>query len=62
MLAESQVPAVSIFVPTHRASQEIRQDPIRLKNLVRQAEQQLIKEGTRPAKARTLFEPVVDLV
>jgi len=62
MLAESQGPAVSIFVPTHRAGQEIRQDPIRLKNLVRQAEQQLIKEGTRPAEARALLEPVANLV
>jgi hypothetical protein len=62
LLAESQAPAVSIFVPTHRASQEIRQDPIRLKNLVRQAEQQLINEGARPAEARNLLEPVAALV
>lgn len=48
VLAESRTPAVSIFMPTHRAGQEIRQDPIRLKNLVRRAEQQLIEEGTRP--------------
>lgn len=62
LLAESQTPAVSIFVPTHRAGQDIRQDPIRLKNLVRQAEQQLIDEGTRPAEARHLLEPVAALV
>ena len=62
LLAESQAPAVSIFVPTHRAGQEIRQDPIRLKNLVRQAERQLINEGTRPAEARHLLEPVAALV
>lgn len=62
VLAASQAPAVSIFVPTHRAGQEIRQDPIRLKNLVRQAEQQLINEGTRPAEARTLLEPVAGLI
>ena len=62
LLAESQAPAVSIFVPTHRAGQEIRQDPIRLKNLVRQAERQLINEGTRPAEAHHLLEPVAALV
>ncbi len=62
LLAESQAPAVSIFVPTHRAGQEIRQDPIRLKNLVKQAERQLINEGTRPAEARNLLEPVATLV
>ena len=37
VLADSQTPAISIFVPTHRAGQEIRQDPIRLKNLVKEA-------------------------
>src|SRR5690348_10522192 len=62
LLDESRAPAVSIFLPTHRAGQEIRQDPIRLKNLVRQAEQQLINEGTRAAEARNLLEPVAGLV
>jgi hypothetical protein len=62
VLADSRAPAVSIFVPTHRAGPDIRQDPIRLKNLVRKAEEQLIKEGTRPAEARTLLNPVADLV
>ena len=37
VLADSQTPAISIFVPTHRAGQKIRQDPIRLKNLVKEA-------------------------
>jgi Bacterial archaeo-eukaryotic release factor family 3 len=62
VLADSQAPAISIFVPTHRAGQEIRQDPIRLKNLVKQAEEQLIKEGTRPVEARKLLEPLAGLV
>jgi hypothetical protein len=62
VLADSQAPAVSIFVPTHRAGQEIRQDPIRLKNLVNQAQDQLIKEGTRPAEARSLLEPLAGLM
>lgn len=34
-------PSVSIFLPTHRAGKEVRQDPIRFKNLVRRAEEQL---------------------
>lgn len=62
VLAETKAPAVSIFVPTHRAGQEVRQNPIRLKNMVKQAEDQLIKEGTRPAEARSLLEPIADLV
>ena len=37
VLAKSQAPAVSLLVPTHRAGQEIRQDPIRC-----------LKEGRAP--------------
>lgn len=40
-------PAVSIFAPTHRASPANRQDPIRVKNLVKQAAERLQKEFTK---------------
>jgi hypothetical protein len=62
VIAESQGPAVSIFLPTHRAGQEIKQDPIRFKNLLKQAESQLAAEGNRPAEARELLSPVLDLL
>jgi hypothetical protein len=62
VIAESQRPSVSIFLPTHRAGPEIQQGPIRLKNLLRQAETQLIAEGTRPAEARELLVPVSSLL
>jgi hypothetical protein len=62
VLAESKAPAVSIFVPTYRLGQEVRQNPIQLKNLLKQAEEQLIKEGTRATEARTLLDPVSSLV
>ena len=62
VIEQSQGPCVSLFLPTHRAGHEIQQDPIRLKNLVRQAEAQLIQEGTRPAEARELLKPISDLV
>jgi hypothetical protein len=55
-------PAVSLFLPTHRAGPEIQQDPIRLKNLLKQAEQQLIAKGSRPADARELLQPISDLL
>ena len=62
VIEQSQGACVSLFLPTHRAGHEIQQDPIRLKNLVRQAEAQLIEEGTRPAEARELLAPIADLV
>jgi Bacterial archaeo-eukaryotic release factor family 7 len=52
---------VSIFLPTHRAGQEIRQDPIRLKNLAKQAETKLISGGLRAVKAREILAPARNL-
>lgn len=48
-------PWVSIFMPTHRPGAEGQQDPIRLKNLVRQAEDRLVALGLRTADARKLL-------
>ncbi|WP_447983373.1 hypothetical protein [Nitrospira sp. Nam74] len=62
VIAESHSPAVSIFLPTHRAGPETQQDRIRLKNLLKQAETQLVKEETRPTDARELLEPVSALI
>jgi hypothetical protein len=62
VIADSQAPAVSIFLPTHRAGPDIQQDSVRLKNLLKQAERQLIAEGSRPVKARELLAPIADLV
>ncbi len=53
---------VSIFMPTHRAGPETRQDPIRLKNLVTAAEEKLIAEGMRSPEARTLLQPAAALI
>src|ERR1700738_3765936 len=41
-------PAVSIFLPTHIAGREIRQDPIRLKNLLSSAADRLPPHRRRP--------------
>jgi hypothetical protein len=49
-------PAVSILLPTHRSAPDNRQDPIRVKNLVRQASERLLGEFSRrevePLQAR----------
>ena len=62
VMTEGQGPAVSLFLPTHRAGPDIQQDPIRLKNLLRQAENQLVAEGTRAAEARELLAPISALL
>ena len=62
LLTDTGRPLVSIFLPTHRAGAEIQQDPIRLKNLLKKAEEELVREGMRPADARDLLAPVGDLL
>jgi hypothetical protein len=53
---------VSIFMPTHRVGPETQQDPIRLKNLLGEAEQRLMKAGLRSSEAEARLEPVSQLV
>jgi hypothetical protein len=57
LIQACQPPCVSIFMPTHPESREMRQDPIRLKNLLRQAEEGLIGHGIRATIARDMLEP-----
>jgi hypothetical protein len=53
---------VSIFLPTHVRGAEIRQDPIRLKNLVAEARDKLIEAGTPRQDAEALLAPATALV
>lgn len=55
-------PAVSIFLPTHRAGNEIQQDPIRLKNLLARAEEKLLGGGMKASETREFLAPAHALV
>jgi Bacterial archaeo-eukaryotic release factor family 7 len=59
-LSQKRALCVSIFLPTHRAGAETRQDPIRLKNLAKEAEVKLTDLGIKPLKAREIMAPVRD--
>lgn len=50
-------PQVSLYLPTHSAGQETAQDPIRFKNLLTVAEQDLVAQGVRATVARDLLAP-----
>ncbi len=52
---------VSVFLPTHPAGTDVKQDAVLLKNLVDQAEALLEQHGMRPAEARQLVHPVREL-
>jgi hypothetical protein len=54
-------PRVTIYLPTHRAGPNTRQDPIRLKNLLTQAEDGLVEQGLRRTIAKDLLEPAWSL-
>ncbi len=55
LIGEYEGPCVSIYMPTHRSGKEVEQDPIRFKNLVRQAITQLEELGMRSADAREML-------
>ncbi|HJU04330.1 MAG TPA: hypothetical protein VJ692_04195 [Nitrospiraceae bacterium] len=55
-MGDRKGPCVSIFMPTHRAGPQIRQDSIRLKNLLRDAEERLATAGLRGPEAKDLLK------
>lgn len=55
-------PCVSIYVPTHRTREDVFQDPIRFKNLLRQAKAQLKDAGLRAPEAERILSPAADLL
>lgn len=57
LLAVEQQPCISFYMPTVQSTAETRQNPTRLKNLLRQAEQELIAWGIRSPEARALLRP-----
>lgn len=59
---ENVSPCVSLFMPTHRAGAGTRQDSIRFKNLLREAEGGLRSLGLRSPIAKGLLEPAQRLL
>jgi hypothetical protein len=53
---------LSIYIPTHRTGKETEQGPIRLKNLLKEAEEHLLASGLRTPQIRTLLRPVDPLL
>ena len=51
-------PCVSVFLPTHRAGPEVRQAPIRLKNLLREATEALQADGVKAPTIKRLLAPL----
>jgi hypothetical protein len=61
LVENRQNPSVSIYMPAHPKYSDVRQDPIRLKNLLRKAQEELTAIGMRPWEAKKLLRPARDL-
>lgn len=59
---QTQDPSISIFMPTHRAGPDTQQDPIRFRNLLREAERRLLDTGMGPRDVGELLRPAHDLL
>lgn len=57
LMNTSASPAVSVFLPTHIAGRDIRQDPIRLRRHLDQARETLMDRGLRRPEAEALLAP-----
>lgn len=62
LIEQSKAPCVSIYLPAHRVKEEAQQDPIRLKNLLRQVERHLADAGLEPAEVVKMLEPAQGLL
>ncbi len=57
LMRKQKGPCISMFMPAYRAGVEIQQNQIRFRNLLREAEEKLIANGSRASDAKALLEP-----
>ncbi len=62
LLKERSGPCVSLFMPTVKGSEETRQNPIRYRNLLRDAEKKLIAQGAKPQEAKDMLAPAMPML
>ncbi len=58
LLTTRKQPCVSIYMPTHRKGMEIKQDPIRFKNMLKKTEKLLEEKGFHKSEIDDLKRPV----
>ncbi len=62
LMEKHRTRCISIFMPTHRAGKETRQNPIRFKNQLDEAEERLLAGGLREPEAKQMLEPAQKLL
>lgn len=61
LIDTQQAPCLSFYFSTHRSGVDTLQDPIRFKNLIREAERRMEELSVAAATIRTLLEPLREL-
>ncbi|GAX39634.1 hypothetical protein NIES4075_05900 [Tolypothrix sp. NIES-4075] len=61
LVENSQQPCVSLYMPMQKAGPEVRQNPIRFKNLIREAEARLDTMESRHTEAVDFLQPAKEL-
>jgi hypothetical protein len=61
LVENAQSPCVSLYMPTQKAGPETRQNPIRFKNLIREAGERLTEMGMDETKAIEFLQPAKEL-
>ncbi|KOP23580.1 hypothetical protein AMR41_25780 [Hapalosiphon sp. MRB220] len=61
LVETTETPCVSLYIPMQKAGAEIRQNPIRFKNLIRKAEERLDKMEMRHTDAVDFLQPAKEL-
>ncbi|MBN2116133.1 MAG: hypothetical protein JW730_06170 [Anaerolineales bacterium] len=62
LIAQQGKWSVSLYMPTHRVGREQQQDPIRLKNLLAEAQAKLLANGLRRPEVEKLMQPAEELL
>lgn len=62
LIAQQDRWCVSLYMPTHRVGHEQQQDPVRLKNLLAEAETKLLASGIRRPEVQKLMSPAEQLL
>src|SRR5512135_3717456 len=62
LIAQQGKWSVSLYMPTQRVGREQQQDPVRLKNLLAEAETKLLANGLRRPEVQRLMRPAEELL
>src|SRR5512135_1229202 len=62
LIAQQGKWSVSLYMPTQRAGREQQQNPLRLKNLLAEAETKLLANGLRRSEVKRLMRPAEELL